>query len=86
MKLCQMELNLEKEVLQLKKMPVPVSAILSTIGEILVKGTGEDFDLEIYERPRYDNPTKKHVTITLNFNIREEEEEEAAKPNKTGKK
>ena len=83
MKLSQIELNLEKEVLQLKKMPVPVSAILSTIGEILVKGTGEDFDLEIYERPRYDNPHKNHVTITLNFNVHDEEE---AKSNKIAKK
>ena len=70
-----LEFDEDMMMMNMNRAAIPVSALLSTIGEILVKGTGEEFDLEIYERPLYNETGKKRVTITLSFNIPPETEE-----------
>ena len=49
--------------------PIPIKAILSTIEDILKEGTGQEFDLEIYERPYYNNDAFNSVTIELKFKV-----------------
>ena len=49
--------------------PVPVQAILGVITSMLAKGVGEEFDLEIYERPYYNDDSYNAVTIELKFRI-----------------
>lgn len=49
--------------------PIPVQAILDTIAEILVRGTGQEFDLEIYESPYYNDESYNAVTIELKFKV-----------------
>lgn len=49
--------------------PVPVQAVLDTIAEVLVRGTGQEFDLEIYERPHYSDAGYNAVTIELKFKV-----------------
>ena len=56
--------------------PVPISAILSTINEVLVRGTGEEFELEIRERPHYNNANYNTVTIELKFRVPAPSEDE----------
>ena len=49
--------------------PIPVQAILSTITDLLAKGVGQEFDLEIYERPYYNDESYNSVSIELKFKV-----------------
>ena len=52
-----------------KYTPVPVKAILDTIAGVLVSGIGQEFTLEIRERPHRNNPDYNAVTIELEFRV-----------------